>query len=72
MAPTSVPPPELVVLIRQEWVLLTDEDVQHGLKHRDNLLERLRHRHNLGLDEAEAQLAAFEKKNPGLFFEKSE
>lgn len=61
----------LIVLIREQWQLLTDEDVQHGLKHRDNFLERLRHRHNLGLDEAQAQLHAFEQKNPELLFEKS-
>ena len=52
-------------------MLLTDEDLHRGLKHRDNFLERLRHRHNLGLDEAEAQLRAFEQKNPELLFEKS-
>ena len=62
---------ELFVRIRTQWVLLTDEDVQHGLKHRENFLDRLRHRHNLGLDEAEAQLKAFEEKNPELLFEKS-
>lgn len=62
---------EITVLIRSEWSELTDEDVRHGMKHRENLLERLRHRHNLGLDEAEAQLREFEKKNPSFFFEKS-
>lgn len=61
----------LIVRIRAHWVHLTDEDVRHGLKHRDSFLERLRHRHNLGLDEAEAQLHAFEQKNPELLFEKS-
>lgn len=62
---------ELFVRIRTQWVLLTDEDVRHGLKHRENFLDRLRHRHNLGLDEAEKQLKAFEDKNPELLFEKS-
>ena len=61
----------LIVRIREQWQHLTEEDVQHGLQHRDNLLERLRHRHNLGLDDAQAQLHAFEKKNPELLFEKS-
>lgn len=65
------PSEEIIVRIKAQWVYLTDEDLQHGLKHRENLLERLRHRHNLGLDEAEAQLQEFEKKNPSLFFEKS-
>lgn len=62
---------ELVVRIRAQWSELTEEDVRHGLKHRDTLLERLRHRHNLGMDEAEAQLRSFEQKNPSFFFEKS-
>jgi hypothetical protein len=61
----------LIVLIREQWEHLTEEDVRHGLKHRDNFLERLRHRHNLGLDDAQAQLHAFEQKNPELLFEKS-
>jgi len=61
----------LIVLIRTQWEHLTEEDVHHGLKHRDTFLERLRHRHNLGLDEAQAQLHAFEQKNPELLFEKS-
>ena len=67
----NLPSEEIIVRIRQTWVRLTDEDVRHGLKHRDTFLERLRHRHNLGLDEAETQLRKFEKKNPELLFEKS-
>lgn len=67
----NLPSEEIVVRIRQTWVQLTDKDLQHGLKHRDTFLDRLRHRHNLGLDEAEAQLREFEKKNPELLFEKS-
>lgn len=67
----NLPREQVVTLVRATWIQLTDEDVHHGLKHRDNFLERLRHRHNLGLDEAEAQLHAFEKRNPGLQFEKS-
>ena len=62
---------QIRIRIREEWALLSDEDVEHGLKHRENFLDRLRHRHNLGLDEAERQLRAFEKKNPELLFEKS-
>lgn len=62
---------EIVVRVRAQWSNLTEDDVRHGLKHRESLLERLRHRHNLGLDEAESQLRAFEQQNPSLFFEKS-
>ncbi len=68
---TSNDTPDLFVRIRAEWVLLTDEDVQEGVKRRETLLERLQHRRNLGLDEAHAQLHAFEKKNPELLFENS-
>lgn len=62
---------ELFVRIRAEWVLLTDDDIEAGLRQRETLLERLQHRHNLGLDDAHAQLHAFEKKNPELLFETS-
>lgn len=62
---------EITMLIKSEWVLLTDEDIRHGLKHRENFLDRLRHRHNLGLDDAQEQLRRFEEKNPSLQFEKS-
>lgn len=37
----------------------------------ESLLQRLCHRHNLGLDDAHAQLHAFEKRNPELLFENS-
>ena len=61
----------LFVRIRTEFAYLSDEDIAEGMKHRENFLDRLRHRHNLGLDEAEALLAKFEKRNPELRFEKS-
>ena len=62
---------QVIVMIRSQWQNLSAEDVRHGLKHRENFLDRLRHRHNLGLDEAEKQLQAFEKQNPSLQFEKA-
>ena len=68
---TSLASSDLIARIRQHWVHLTEDDVHHGLKHRENFLDRLRHRHNLGLDEAEKQLRAFQDKNPELLFEKS-
>jgi hypothetical protein len=68
---STLPRESIVVRIRTQWTQLTVEDLHHGLQHRDTFLERLRHRHNLGLDEAEAQLHAFEQKNPELLFEKS-
>ena len=60
---------DVFVRIRAEWVLLTDDDIREGLKRRETLLERLQHRHNLGLDDAHAQLRAFQDKNPELLFE---
>jgi hypothetical protein len=57
--------------IKAQWTKLTDEDVHHGLQHRGHLLERLHLRHGLSLDEAQAQLHAFEKRNPELLFERS-
>jgi hypothetical protein len=62
---------DLFIRIRAEWVLLTEDDIKEGVKRRETLLERLQHRHNLGLDDAHAQLHAFEKKNPELLFENS-
>ena len=61
---------DVVFRIKAQWVLLTEEDLQQGLKHRETFLDRLCHRHHLGMDEAEDQLKAFEKKNPGLVFER--
>ena len=68
---TSLASSDLIARIRREWMHLTEDDVHHGLKHRENFLDRLRHRHNLGLDEAEKQLRAFQDRNPELLFEKS-
>ncbi len=70
MSNPNQPHEEVVIRVKAEWVQLTDEDVHHGLKHRETFLDRLCHRHHLGMDEAEDQLRAFEKKNPGLVFER--
>ncbi len=61
---------DVVFRIKAQWILLTEEDLQQGLQHRETFLERLCHRHHLGMDEAEAQLRAFEKSNPGVVFER--
>lgn len=60
-----------IAQIKAQWKHLTDDDLEHGLKHRDTFLQRLCHRHSLGMDEAQAQLEAFEKKYPGMAFERS-
>jgi hypothetical protein len=62
---------EIRVRIQAQWVNLTDEDLRAGMKHRETFLDRLCHRHHIGLDEAQAQLRAFEQKNPELLFERS-
>lgn len=62
---------EIRVLILQQWANLTEDDLQAGLERRETFLDRLCHRHHIGLDEAQAQLHAFEKKNPELLFERS-
>ncbi len=61
---------DVVFRIKAQWILLTEEDLQQGLQRRDTFLERVCHRHHLGMDEAEDQLRAFEKKNPALVFER--
>ena len=33
--------------VKAEWSDLTDEDVHHGLRHRETFLDRLCHRHHL-------------------------
>lgn len=70
MSSQNLPREEVFVRIKAEWVHLTDEDLHHGLQRRETFLDRLCHRHHLGMDEAEDQLKAFEKKNPGLVFER--
>jgi hypothetical protein len=62
---------EIRVRIQAQWANLTDEDLEQGLKRRETFLDRLCHRHHIGLDEAQAQLRAFEQKNPELLFERS-
>jgi hypothetical protein len=61
----------LVVRIRTQWVHLTEDDILTGLQRRETFLDRLVHRHHIGLDEAEEQLKKFEQKNPELLFERS-
>jgi len=64
MPATSLPPEYLFVRIRTQWVHLTDEDLHRGLKHRDNFLERLRHRHNLGLTRPRRSCARSSRRTP--------
>lgn len=61
----------VIIGVKSEWVLATSDDLKQEPKRQETFLGRLRHRHNLGLDEAHAQLHAFEKKNPELLFETS-
>lgn len=68
--PTSAMVDEVIFRIKAQWILLTEEDVHQGLKDRDTFLERLCHRHSLGMPEAEEQLRYFEEKYPGMVFER--
>ena len=70
MSNTKLSPEQAATHVKSKWEKLTDEDVHHGLQHRETFLERICHRHHLGMDEAEDQLKAFEKSNPGVVFER--
>lgn len=62
---------DIIARIRAHWAHLTEDDVSQGLTHRDSLLERVAHRHGIGMAVADRQLREFEKKNPALRFERS-
>ncbi len=62
---------DIIARLRAQWAHLTEEDVSQGLTHRESLLERVAHRHGIGMAEADRQLREFEKDNPALRFERS-
>lgn len=71
MSSQQLPREEVIVRIKATWIQLTDDDVRQGLQRRETFLDRLCHRHHLGMDEAEDQLKAFEKQYPGMVFERA-
>ena len=72
--PSGLTFPSGVALTARKYMQVygcTEEDLAHAKTNRHAFLERLCHKHGLGLDEAERQLKAFEDKNPELYFERS-
>lgn len=49
--------------IREQWGKLTDDDIDVIAGKRDQLLGKIQERHGIAKDEAEKQLAAWEKNN---------
>ncbi|MCJ0763831.1 CsbD family protein [Variovorax terrae] len=58
--------------IKEQWDKLTDDDLEVIAGKRDQLLGMIQQRHGLSKEMAEEQLGHWEKRNPTLFFEKSE
>ena len=56
--------------VKEQWGKLTDDDLDIIAGKRDQLLGRIQERHGLAKDEAENQLASFQKRNPTGFFER--
>lgn len=57
--------------VKEQWGKLTDDDFDVIAGKRDQLLGRIQERHGISKDEAERQVADWEKNNPNYFFEKS-
>ena len=57
--------------VKEQWGKLTDDDFDVIAGKRDQLLGRIQERHGISKDEAERQVADWEKSNPNYFFEKS-
>ena len=55
---------------REEWGKLTDSDLQVVAGRRDQLAGKIEERYGIAKDEAEAQLAAWEKKATDAWFVK--
>jgi uncharacterized protein YjbJ (UPF0337 family) len=58
--------------VKEQWGKLTDDDLDVIAGKRDQLLGRIQERHGIAKDEAEKQVASFEKHNPNFIFEKSQ
>ncbi|MGJ7494251.1 CsbD family protein [Variovorax sp. RT4R15] len=57
--------------VKEQWGKLTDDDFDVIAGKRDQLLGRIQERHGISKDEAEKQVADWEKRHPESFFEKS-
>ena len=50
--------------VQEQWGKLTDDDLDVIAGRRDQLLGRIQQRHGLAKDQAERQLADWERRNP--------
>ncbi len=57
--------------VKEQWGKLTDDDFDVIAGKRDQLLGRIQERHGVTRDEADQQVAAWERTNPNSFFERS-
>jgi len=58
--------------VKEQWGKLTDDDLDVISGKRDQLLGRIQQRHGLAKEEADKQVADWERKNPDFSFEKSQ
>jgi uncharacterized protein YjbJ (UPF0337 family) len=58
--------------VKEQWGKLTDDDLDVISGKRDQLLGRIQQRHGLAKEEADKQVADWERKNPDFTFEKSQ
>ena len=63
---------QVVGKVREEWGNLTDNDLQVVAGRRDQLAGKIEERYGIAKDEAERQLAAWEKKATDAWFVKKE
>jgi uncharacterized protein YjbJ (UPF0337 family) len=58
--------------VKEQWGKLTDDDLDVISGKRDQLLGRIQQRHGLAKEEADKQVADWDRKNPDFSFEKSQ
>jgi uncharacterized protein YjbJ (UPF0337 family) len=56
---------------KEQWGKLTDDDLEVVAGHRDQLAGKIQERYGVAKDEAERQLAAWERKVTDSWFEKA-
>ena len=58
--------------VKEQWGKLTDDDLDVISGKRDQLLGRIQQRHGLAKEEADKQVAEWERRYPDFTFEKSQ
>lgn len=56
--------------VKEQWGKLTDDDLDVIAGKRDQLLGRIQERHGITREEADAQVNAWQERNPNNFFER--